>query len=367
VRGRLEVAVVGGGPAGCLTAILLARRGCRVAIFDKSRPDAICIGETLPPQASRLLCDVGLFDRFRNQGHRASPGIVSAWGNPEPRVTDFIFSPGGDGWHLDRRKFNALFREAAVEAGASFFPNTSVRACIRFSSASDWTIRTGDGGEFKCDVLVDASGRHPPRNFPYRARTVYDHLIAIAGITDVADSRTVSDYTLIESVEEGWFYSACLPCGKYILTFMTDADLYAVGRARSTTYLNEQLHNAPLTNSRISHFPPATASLSAATVRRTSVVQSNWMAVGDAARSYDPLSGLGLLNSMKSAIEATPVILDMLTGQTAAAVRYEAGNRRSFCKYWQMYASYYSLERRWLDSPFWARRQVRQVQSLALC
>jgi flavin-dependent dehydrogenase len=95
-------------------------------------------------------------------------------------------------------------------------------------------------------------------------------------------------------------------------------------------------------------------------------VQSNWIAVGDAAGSYDPLSGFGLLNAMKSAIEATSVILDMLAGQTTNAVQYEAANHQSFSKYWQMRASYYSLERRWLNSPFWVRRRhISQAQSLA--
>jgi flavin-dependent dehydrogenase len=361
VRGHFEVAVVGGGPAGSLTATLLARRGCRVAIFDKSRPGAFCVGETLPPQASHLLFEVGLFDRFRNQKHRSSPGIVSAWGNSEPIVTDFLFCPHGDGWHVDRAKFNALFREAAVEAGALFFPDTSVRACLQSASGSHWTICTRDGAELESDLLVDASGRHPSTSFLRRGRTVYDRLIAIAGLTEAADSRTASDYTLIESVEEGWFYSALLPCGKFIVTFMTDPDIYAAGRARSRAYLNDRLHNATLTNSRISHFPVATATFSAASIQRTAVVQSNWIAVGDAARSYDPLSGLGLLNSMKSAIEATPVILDMLRGQTTAAVRYEAGNQRSFSKYRQMHASYYSLERRWPNSLFWARRSNSTV------
>jgi len=151
-----------------------------------------------------------------------------------------------------------------------------VRACLQSASGSHWTICTRDGAELESDLLVDASGRHPSTSFLRRGRTVYDRLIAIAGLTEAAVSRTASDYTLI-------------------------------------------------------------------------------------AARYDPLSGLGLLNSMKSAIEATPVILDMLRGQTTAAVRYEAGNQRSFSKYRQMHASYYSLERRWPNSLFWARRSNSTV------
>ncbi len=127
-----------------------------------------------------------------------------------------------------------------------------------------------------------------------RSRFVYDRLISVAGLTgETAGGGVAPDYTLIESVRDGWFYSALLPNVRYIATFTTDADLYAAGRARSSTYLNEQLRAAPLTMARIGRFFAATAAFSAITTQRKAVVQSNWMAVGDAARSYDPLSGHG--------------------------------------------------------------------------
>ncbi len=146
--GRFEVVVIGGGPAGSLTAMLLARRGCRVAVADKSRPGAFCVGETLPPQASQLLSELGLFERFRRQNHRASPGILSAWGSSEPVASDFLFSPHGDGWHIDRPKFNALLREAAIEAGVHFFPDTAIRDCQAAATGGGWTLRgPGAGAE----------------------------------------------------------------------------------------------------------------------------------------------------------------------------------------------------------------------------
>jgi len=358
VRDRFEVAVIGGGPAGSLTAMLLARQGCRVAVFDKSRPGAFCVGETLPPQSSRVLTELGLFDRFREQKHRASPGVVSVWGSPKPLANDFLFSPHGEGWHIDRAKLNALLRAAAVEAGASLFRDTGVRQCTQSENSSTWTICTGHRDELECDFLVDASGRQPARLLPNPGRTVYDRLISIAGLAEPAagGSGAASDFTLIEAVLDGWFYSALLPSEAYIVTFTTDADLYAAARIRSPGYLDEQLSQAPLTSARINRFPDAATAFAAVTMRRNVVVQSNWIAVGDAAKSYDPLSGLGILSAMKAAIEAAAVVRDMLAGQTATAAKYEASNQRSFSKYREMQDRYYSLERRWPDAPFWSRR-----------
>jgi 2-polyprenyl-6-methoxyphenol hydroxylase-like FAD-dependent oxidoreductase len=52
--GRADVAVVGGGPAGAVTALLLARAGRDVVLYQQSHDDALRLGETLPPSVNPL-------------------------------------------------------------------------------------------------------------------------------------------------------------------------------------------------------------------------------------------------------------------------------------------------------------------------
>src|ERR1700755_2340050 len=56
----MDVAVLGGGPAGLAAALALQQRGCRVALYDGQRPpiDKAC-GEGLMPEAVRLLRGLG--------------------------------------------------------------------------------------------------------------------------------------------------------------------------------------------------------------------------------------------------------------------------------------------------------------------
>jgi flavin-dependent dehydrogenase len=355
MRERFDIVVIGAGPAGSLTAMILARQGCRVALFDRRRSGSFSIGETLPPQASRLLADLGLLERFVTQGHRRSPGIVSAWGSADPLATDYLFSTNGDGWHIDRSAFNQLLREAAIGAGARLFEETSIETCV--PSVRGWTVHAG-GSECDCQILVDATGRHPSSKLPHPSRLVYDRLISVAGLTKAnADGGHVpSDYTLIESVKDGWFYSALLPGGNYIVTFSTDADLYAAGRAACSAYLDEQLRCAPLTRARILEFPKETAAFSAISMQRKVVARANWIAVGDAARSYDPLSGLGVWSAMNAALKAAPVIQGMRERNAQSAEDYTNKHQQAFGSYRKTHAAYYALEHRWPESSFWARR-----------
>src|SRR5215467_12594139 len=71
-----DVVVVGAGPAGAATAILLARRGHRVTLFDRARfpRDKVC-GEYLSPEASRILDRLGVLEAVEHAGARPLRGM----------------------------------------------------------------------------------------------------------------------------------------------------------------------------------------------------------------------------------------------------------------------------------------------------
>jgi geranylgeranyl reductase family protein len=107
-----DVVVVGGGPAGCVAAVELARRGISVLLLEAERypRDKVC-GDGLIPDAIGLLDSMKLLERVRAEAH--APRSVR------------VFAPSGRSVALEaplltlpRARFDALLAEAAVDAGA---------------------------------------------------------------------------------------------------------------------------------------------------------------------------------------------------------------------------------------------------------
>jgi flavin-dependent dehydrogenase len=84
------------------------------------------------------------------------------------------------------------------------------------------------------------------------------------------------------------------------------------------------------------------------------IAGSNWLALGDAALSFDPLSSHGVTNAVYSAQRAAAAIEAALNGGGAGALQeYEATLTAIFGQYLQSKDQLYRQERRWPHAAFW--------------
>src|SRR5580765_595886 len=229
LSGRADVAIIGGGPAGAATALALKRLGRTVVVIERVDSIRTRIGETLPPSIRLLLESLDLWPQFVKDRHMPSAGNRSAWGSDELVDRDFIFSPYGSGWHLDRQKFDAMLQQAAVSAGVSLMGGTNL-TCYERLPAAGWRLQLkGSAGcsSVTARFVVDASGR--ATIFAQRngiKRHLLDHMVGVVGYFEAGpEGPTQEQFTLVEAVESGWWYSALLPDGKLVVVYMTDADL----------------------------------------------------------------------------------------------------------------------------------------------
>lgn len=363
----VDVAVLGGGPAGAAVALGLLNLGYSTVVIERSDYRGARIGETLPPAIRPLLVSLGIWDQFLAEKHSKSFGIRSAWGGDDLHDNDFIFNPYGAGWHVDRVRFDAMLARCAEEIGATVYRGARLLACENDKSGN-WKIEIAYGDRRHClstKFLVDATGRASYAARKQGARRItWDRLIGVVSFFSLTSQRSVLDsFTLIEAVEEGWWYSAALPDSRLVLAYMTDADLYARERKQSSDYWLRQLLRTTHTKSRIEDyvltFGPHIVSANSSRLDR--VTNGNWMAVGDAAMAFDPLSGQGVFKALQAALRAAESIEKYWTGNNSALRDYAVAVERDFDSYFLMRGAFYAREQRWPQSVFWQRRNSDQI------
>ena len=211
---------------------------------------------------------------------------------------------------------------------------------------------------FRSRFLIDASGRRDSvLKRKAGAPLVYDRLV---GITAFMPARAdINRYTLIESVPDGWWYSALLPDDRCVVTFMTDADLARTGRKDLAAFFLKHLQSAKLTASRIDA-PRTDIEVSIApamSYRHERSHGDNWLLAGDAAATRDPLSGQGVCKALESGLAAAAAIDGALEGDRNPLSHYSSKLKSAHDRYLRTRTDFYRAERRWPDSPFWQRRQ----------
>jgi len=343
VRGEAElidVAIIGGGPAGCACALSLRAHApaLSVVLYEPSAYDTPRIGETLSPAARPLLEHLGVWTAFLAQHHREVHGTAAAWGAAQAIDNDFVFAARGSGWHLDRASFDAMLAREASHRGVA----------IRRETARDVDAR----------FLVDATGASARFARQLGARVLdADTLLGFARFFD--DDGRDDPRTFVESFADGWWYTAGLPNGRRIAACMTDADLARSLRLEEPEHWMRALDAMPRTRSLMRH-----ARASGPIVVRPShsrvldpVAGENWIAVGDAASTFDPLSSQGIVKALRSGIFASYAVGDALTRNDDTGLRrYRSFIRDEFDSYLTTRAKFYAEERRWEGREFWRRR-----------
>jgi flavin-dependent dehydrogenase len=365
---RYDVVVLGGGPAGTATALSLRAHApsLSLALIEQSHYESLRVGETLPPTVQPLLKQLGVWNSFIDEGHVPAYGTCTAWGSEKLSENEFIYHPSGRGWHLDRKRFDAMLARAVASKGVNVY------AGMKFIDSGPgeqkhWRLKvqTENRNELTIEAafVVDATGRRAVFASQRGIRKVMlDQLLGVSVFFALSPSHpSTATYTLVEACEEGWWYSAPVPEEKVAVFYVSDTDLVKRRRLNSSDAWFELLNQTHHIKGRVEHAAPLAAprAHAAASQRLERMVGDAWLAVGDAATTFDPLSSQGVIKGLRTGIMAAYAIGDFLRGSSSSLEKYESVLGREFEAYLDTRADYYGQERRWENSPFWRRRHDR--------
>jgi len=158
-----DVLVVGGGPAGTSTAILLAERGHRVAVVDRARfPRVKACAEFVNPEALRILDRLGLLERARAAGGVEFHGMRLISPGGHQTLLDFYADAQRSALGVSRLVLDQLAIERCRALGVEVMEGTQVRGVLR-EGTQVIGVRASQAGqhvELLARVVVGADGHH---------------------------------------------------------------------------------------------------------------------------------------------------------------------------------------------------------------
>jgi flavin-dependent dehydrogenase len=351
---ELDALVLGGGPAGCAAAIELAGAGLSVAVAARAEAAGERFGESLSPAAGPLLRRLGALASFAEGGHLPCHANASAWGSPELTYHDFLNDPRGHGWHIDRAAFERGLEGRAEAVGARVLRVTGQPRWSR--DEGTWQSPAIPG--VKARWIVDATGRAASFARAHGAAWLPAwEQVALGAVATIEDETAWP--TLIEAAPEGFWYSAPVPGRRLVVMLFTDAGIHDARRSATVEGFLDLVaatdHTARRVASTGASFTARPRFLAAGSGRLSRFFGEGWIAAGDAAMAYDPLSAHGLTLALRSGIDAAAALID---GREEARRAYAEVLDRAFSRYRREALQLYASERRWPAERYWATRHA---------
>jgi len=349
---RWDACVVGAGPAGAVTATLLARAGRSVLLLDRERfpRDKPC-SEYLSPESTRVLerlgdgvlADVEASVHARLTGMKiVAPDGTAALGRFA--AAHAYAPPRPYGFALPRTTFDTILVRAAARAGAVVREGTTVDALLYEGGAVGGVVtrdrESGADRTHRARVVVGADGLRSlvARRLGVR-RSGRPRRIALSA--HVSGGRDVGDVGEMHVGRDG--YVGLGPIGGGVTTV---ALVVPAARAEADARgLRDSFFEA------LERFPGVAGRFAPAGLVRPVLVTgpfAQWsrrsiapgaLLVGDAADFFDPFTGQGIFAALRGAELAADTLIRALDGgagplPVAALASYPRARRRTFAGKW---------------------------------
>jgi len=360
---HFDVVILGAGPAGATTALALRKNHphLSVVMVEACNCQAARPGEILTEKAVPILQQLDVLDFFLEQNHPRlqidpSLGGGSAVGSG---FHSALLRDGG--WYLDRIRFDGMLAGDAAASGASFI--RAIMSEAHFTADNSWKLVAQSARNshiLNAAFVVDATGCSARFASEIGVpQTAHDTLVGIGRVIALESGQQVSHVPLIEAFEHGWWYSAPTSDNRLAVVAMTDADICKRLQLTHVAHWREHLQASQLTHERVANLKISgdTCVRAAHTRCLRSCSGKNWLAVGDAATSVDPISSHGIARALRFGVHASDAIGEYFNSRQSNLNGYEAAVQAEFEKSMILRTEIYRSELRWENAPFWRRRQ----------
>lgn len=344
---RVDVLVVGGGPAGSATAFHLARRGHQVVLVDKAAfPREKPCSEYLSPEAVRHLASIGVVEDLERAGGQPLFG-TTVFGPRGAKLTgrfaETVVRPFRDaGLSVSRRILDQRLLDAARAAGATVRERSAVEELIYEQGAiAGAVVRQANGGTrvIRARVTVGADGLHSlvARRLGRRRHLAPSRIAFVAHVAGVPGLEGIAEMHVGDA---GYVGLNRIATGIANVALVVPRHLARAARGDAAGYFFRTLDSLPGVRGRVraDHIVRKVLVTGPFAAWSGRVTADGGLLVGDAADFFDPFTGEGICSALHGAELVATTLNEALVHpgpvRAAALAPYRTRRRAAFLGKW---------------------------------
>jgi len=350
---KVDVLVIGAGPAGSVAAAILNKNGYQVKVIEKQQFPRFVIGESLLPRCLHNLEKAGLLEAVQAQNFQRKSGASFTRAVDEFCGFDFSeqFTTGwGYAYQMPRAKFDKSLADEIVRQGVDLCYKERVEA-LEFSAEKavvDIQTQKGEDYQVEAQFVVDASGygRVLPRLLDLGCASEFPGRTAF--FAHVKDTTRIKGSELLTEVADlgpAWAWMIPVEEGITSLGFVGDPDfLEKHGNTYDEAMFKKLLNTHPLLIDRYTQdlefvFSPKVIKGYSVGVKQ--MYGDRFILVGNSTEFLDPIFSSGVAFATETGAIAGELLSRQLNGEKvdweteyAKYIQHGIDVFRTFVKEW---------------------------------
>ena len=343
---KTNVLIVGKGVSGLILAYLLHKKGINYTLLEReTNTTSPILAETIPPSTLSLLHDIQLLSLFENCASRTY-GYQSKWHTSTISDENFFkHAPYKYGLKLNKRKvITNLEKELTIKP----IPYNQLLNIDQNGKDVITSIKSNHRIQFiKSNLIIDATGRNRAigKKLGVSTKTYDENLAFICYVPKVGPHLKYGFFT--ETFKDGWGTVSNLNETTRIITLYTFKKSSLHQKLNSFSNWHSILSNTVI----LKYCLPQNGDFKiignqANSSKTNQIVNNKFLAIGDAAISFDPISSHGISNAIFCANLAVKTIDSFLNDKNSITLqKYEDTLTSVFNEYLKQKEKLYNVKR----------------------
>ena len=370
---KLDVLVIGAGPAGTVAASIINKAGFKVRIIEKQKFPRFVIGESLLPRCMEALTEAGFVEALKEKGFQEKSGAKFV---KNGKICDYFFADQYTAgwnwtWQVPRAEFDKTLADTVEKMGVPVSYETTVTAINFTGSDSVTTVEDlhGNKTEIAARFIIDGSGYgrviprlfnlDKPSNLPPR-KALFTHVVDLNRSMDDEPNRI----TIIVHKPGVWVWVIPFSSGITSVGFVGNPEFFSDYEGDNEKVLRQLIATQPYLAERLQGvdfvFDPAILQSWSTTTDR--FYGEGFVLTGNVTEFLDPIFSSGVTLATVSSQKAANLVIRKLKGED---VDWEQEYTKHLLQGVNTFRSYVMA---WyegtLDTIFFAEKQNYEVKKM---